>query len=909
MYLHRIALVVFFVAAPLDAAETEFSYTKDAAPFLKKYCVGCHNADDAEGKLSLETFEDLQKGGKRGPALLPGDSDASRMVRMLRGTAEPKMPPADSDQPTAEEIVRFADWVNAGAKGPDGQEPPKRLLTPHIEPAAIDSPAITAVDWSRSGKFLAIARYGQVEVLNGADKRPAFSIRDLPGKVNSVRFSQDEQFLVVASGIVGLHGEASIWDTASGQRVRVFAGHRDTIYAAVLSPDNQVLATCSYDKKILLWNATSGDPIRTLTGHNGAIFDLAFNPDGRVLASASADETVKLWQVSTGIRLDTLSQPLAEQYVTRFTPDGKYVVAGGADYRIRVWRLVSIDKPRINPLVYARFAHDAAIVQLAFSPDGATLVSTAEDRTVKLWDSKSYSQFEAFEDQSDIPAAVAVSPIDAEILVGRLDGTLDYVKLPKKSALNSTDDTRDAHVIPSDAPTTEFAESEPNDGIDQAPQLALPALVRGTIQTANQQADVDTYAFSAKASEQWVMEIKAARMKSPLDSKIEVLDADGRPIPRVLLQAVRDSYFTFRGKDSNTSDDFRVHNWEEMELNEFLYANGEVVKLWLYPRGPDSGFKVYPGTGKRYTYFDTTPLAHPLHEPCYIVEPHAPNSTLIPNGLPVFPIYFENDADSRRKFGSDSRLTFTAPEDGSYRVRVSDARGFGGESYKYELSIRPRRPDFRVTLQGGNPTVNAGSGKEFSVRVDRLDDFEGEIRVDIVSVPAGFTVTSPILIEAGQDIAYGAIYAAPDAPAPDAETAKATKVTATATIFRQRVTKDVNNLGEIKLAAAPKLLVRLEPSELTLSPGQTISAKVVLERRGFGGNVSFGKEDSGRNLPHGVYVDNIGLNGLLLFGNQNEREIFITASKIVPAQTRTFHLRANAEGNQVSTPVTLTITK
>ena len=38
-------------------------------------------------------------------------------------------------------------------------------------------------------------------------------------------------------------------------------------------------------------------------------------------------------------------------------------------------------------------------------------------------------------------------------------------------------------------------------------------------------------------------------------------------------------------KDSDTSDDFRLQNWGEMEINEFLYAKGEVVKLWLYPRG------------------------------------------------------------------------------------------------------------------------------------------------------------------------------------------------------------------------------------------------------------------------------------------------------------------------------------
>jgi len=125
-------------------------------------------------------------------------------------------------------------------------------------------------------------------------------------------------------------------------------------------------------------------------------------------------------------------------------------------------------------------------------------------------------------------------------------------------------------------------------------------------------------------------------------------------------------------------------------------------------------------------------------------------------------------------------------------------------------------------------------------------------------------------------------------------------------------------LGEIKLAAKPKLLVKLlssdtaaaeptvdKPLELTVAPGETITARVRVERNGFKGRVSFGNADSGRNLPHGVYVDNIGLNGLLIVEGQDERTFFITAAAVVPETTRMFHLRATAEGNQTSWPVIL----
>jgi hypothetical protein len=692
-----------------------------------------------------------------------------------------------------------------------------------------------------------------------------------------------------------------------------------------------------------------------LSGHNGPVFDLVFSPDGTVLASASGDETIKLWRVSDGLRLDTLSQPQGEQYTVAFSPDGRYVVGGGADNRIRVWQFLSRDQPRINPLVFARFAHEGAIVEVAFSSDGQTLVSAADDRTLKAWQTATYTETKLFEPQSDVITSLAVSPSGQSVVVGLLDGNWRTYPIAAPAAVaqaaaspgEASPGQRDAAADESgdaeqtDLPTSRLAESEPNDRPSQAMPIAVPAEVKGIIYTAQegQGEDGDLYSFDSAAGDEWVIEINAARQDSPLDSFVEVLDSEGRSIERVALQAVRDSYFTFRGKDSFTSDDFRVQNWEEMKLNQYLYAGGEVVKLWLYPRGPDSGFMVYPGEGNRYTYFGTTPGSHALGEPCYIVEPHPPGTRLIPNGLPVFTVYYENDDDSRRAWGTDSRLSFVAPQDGTYLVRVSDARGFGGDDFTYELTVRPRQPDFSVKLENREVSIGRGSGQEFRVTADRRDGFEGAIRIEIDGLPDGVTATSPIVIEPGQIAAFGTISAASDAPSPSAEQWQRLRIRAVAEIQNTVVQKQVDGFTRIELAESPQVLVQILPAtaeqtasgevpasaaegpppappeeladagslELTIRPGETIAARVRLIRRGFDGEVSLGGFDAGRNLPHGVYVDNIGLNGLTILAGQSERVFFITADDWVGPQRRTFHLKANAAGNPTSLPVVLRV--
>jgi hypothetical protein len=419
-----------------------------------------------------------------------------------------------------------------------------------------------------------------------------------------------------------------------------------------------------------------------------------------------------------------------------------------------------------------------------------------------------------------------------------------------------------------------------------------------------------------------MLAVNAATAKSSLDSRLEVLTAEGRPVERVVLQAVRDSWFTFRGKDSDSSDDFRLQNWREMELDEYFYANGEVMKLWLYPRGPDSGFKVYPGEGRRHTFFGTTALTHAQNEPGYVVVPHPAGARPVPNGLPVFRLNHENDDDPDREAGVDSRLLFAAPATGDYIVRVSDTRGFGGATnFHYSLALRPSRPDFAVTIEGMNPKVGPGGGREVRFVARRREGFDGPIRVEIMGLPPGFAIGAPVEIEAGQMVAVATLHAAADAPAPDEAAAKAVKVAALATIRGREVRHELGSLGELRLGKPPKLSVEIlagddrahvretpgSPLEFVIRPGETIGARVRTVRHDFKDRIEFGNEDSGRNLPHGLFVDNIGLNGLLIVEGKTERDFFITAAPMARPGVRPFHLRARADDGVVSRPALIRV--
>ncbi len=518
-------------------------YATQVAPIFQQYCAGCHNDDDREGKFSLETYASLQRGTGHGPAFLPGDAGGSLLLRVLNGGAKPKMPPKDEPRPGPDELSIIEAWIAAVARGPKGQEPDRlRLIVPKIAATNRTRP-VTALDATRDGRWIAVARGAELGLYASRTPRDGAPDRILgtfSGKINALHFTPDGERLVTASGVAGLGGVASVWNVADGSLVRQFQGHRDIMYDAELSPDGKILATCSYDKMIVLWDASTGQSLRALEGHTGAVYDVGFSPDGRFLVSASADDTCKVWRVTDGHRMDTLPQPLKAEYACAFSPDGRSIVAGGADNNLRVWRFVSREKPEINPMVIARFAHEGAIVKLAFSPDGRALVSTAEDRTVKAWRTSDYSELRLWENQPDVASSIAFEASGTRFEVGRMDGSIASYALPDAGLAGSGSSgsesepfvVRVASVDPPDPgqdPIHESSEHEPNNLPDQANPVTLPARISGSIDgNLAGLADSDFYRFHARAGQSWVFEVNASRSRSKLDSYIEVLDDHGQ---------------------------------------------------------------------------------------------------------------------------------------------------------------------------------------------------------------------------------------------------------------------------------------------------------------------------------------------------------------------------------------------
>lgn len=92
-------------------------YATRVQPIFEQKCVVCHNAGKFKGKLRLDSYEHVMRGGKDGPVIRPGDASASELVRRTTLPPESKdfMPAEGKPALSAAEIKLLQVWISAGA--------------------------------------------------------------------------------------------------------------------------------------------------------------------------------------------------------------------------------------------------------------------------------------------------------------------------------------------------------------------------------------------------------------------------------------------------------------------------------------------------------------------------------------------------------------------------------------------------------------------------------------------------------------------------------------------------------------------------------------------------------------------------------------------------------------------------
>jgi hypothetical protein len=414
--------------------------------------------------------------------------------------------------------------------------------------------------------------------------------------------------------------------------------------------------------------------------------------------------------------------------------------------------------------------------------------------------------------------------------------------------------------------------------------MTVPGTANGRL---SEPESTQTWRFPARKDQRLLLEVNARRLGSPLDSVIEILDEKGQPVPRATLRCLARTFVVFRDHNS-TSPGIRIETWSELAIDDYLLVGEELMRIQALPKNPDDDCRFYSLQGKRLAFLGTSPVFHPQGQPMYKVSIHPPGTTFPPNGLPVITVPYRND-DGGPRFGKDSRLVFDPPADGTYQVRIRDARGRGGLDFSYRLTVRPPRPDFTVRFNPTAPQVSQGAALPIKVEATRLDEFQGPIEVELHNLPPGFSAPATAILPGEHDTSL-ALFADPEATVPDK--APKLELVARAMIDGKEVVRRFTG-GLPRVIPPGDIVTTTDRAEVSLRPGRKARLTVTVERRnGFKGRIPLDV----RGLPHGVRVLNIGLNGILITPSETRRTIVLYAEPWVEAMEHPIVILARREG-------------
>jgi hypothetical protein len=115
------------VVSAAPAGEGEELFEIKIRPILMRTCFKCHGGDKVANGLRVDTREALLKGGKRGPAIVPGNPEAGSLIQALRYADEEfRMPP--KERLAAKTVDEFAQWIKMGAPWPERAAAPAKGL-------------------------------------------------------------------------------------------------------------------------------------------------------------------------------------------------------------------------------------------------------------------------------------------------------------------------------------------------------------------------------------------------------------------------------------------------------------------------------------------------------------------------------------------------------------------------------------------------------------------------------------------------------------------------------------------------------------------------------------------------------------------------------------------------------------
>ena len=198
-------------------------------------------------------------------------------------------------------------------------------------------------------------------------------------RINRVVFNRDGRRIAVEvdNGIGKNEHELRIYDVDARKELRVIRQSGWTIMDASFSPDGTTIAA-TLDFDLHVWVVESGEriPFRQSNVHR-----ISYSGDGHTVAGIGTSGRLGVFDLATRRTVFLFNTDLTNPDIVASAPDGRFLVVNDGSCVLHSLEI----KARRDRFAIPE-SHSDSVYSILCTPDGSTLITASEDKTVRLWD-------------------------------------------------------------------------------------------------------------------------------------------------------------------------------------------------------------------------------------------------------------------------------------------------------------------------------------------------------------------------------------------------------------------------------------------------------------------------------------------------------------------------------------------
>jgi len=238
---------------------------------------------------------------------------------------------------------------------------------------------VWGVTVSGDGKRIVSASWDQTCIVWDVEtKQKVFTLSKHGQKISACAYSRNNKY--IATGCWG--GVLIIWDAKTGNQITSIKISDFTILFLQFSPDDSMLCLSSVDTFTYVFETSSWKRVAKLEGHTEAVISSRFSGDSKLLVSCSDDKTIRIYDTKEWTQLTVMTGHSGRIISVSFHPNStkRKIISGATDKFIKVW------DPKLGYSGnQAHQGHRKAVSCLEYHQSSDTLISSSEDKTVKIW--------------------------------------------------------------------------------------------------------------------------------------------------------------------------------------------------------------------------------------------------------------------------------------------------------------------------------------------------------------------------------------------------------------------------------------------------------------------------------------------------------------------------------------------